>query len=62
VPFRLTRRDDATIDMKLQPESSTQQIGDTGLTATWLWTERKLELPVICIDARSATRPSIRAR
>ena len=28
---------------------------ETGPTATWLWTElRKLELPVICIDARHA--------
>ena len=36
--------------------SHVERIGlETGPTATWLWTElRKLELPVICIDARHA--------
>ena len=36
--------------------SHVERIGlETGATATWLWTElRKLELPVICIDARHA--------
>jgi transposase len=28
---------------------------ETGATSTWLWTElNKMELPVICIDARHA--------
>jgi hypothetical protein len=27
---------------------------ETGATSTWLWTELKMGLPVICIDARYA--------
>jgi transposase len=30
---------------------------ETGATSTWLWTElNKMELPVICIDARHVLR------
>ena len=47
---------DAIADFIAEHAPHVARIGlETGATSTWLWTElKKMELPVICIDARHA--------